>query len=320
METNPHPHTHAWVAGLASALVGLTLMHVFPNMKGISKVFFLVSLFHLLGATLVIGATLAFGPEPLWRTVSRLVGRSHDPREFDFGWSAGWMNILWLIGLALAAVALGLQLSYPEYWPAWFLVMLLAVTFFIGNGLLRASMRLDCANLPMVDLFSSDHDRVLDVGSGAGRTIIALSRVLKNQSVTAFDRFNADYINGGGKQLLQRNVAIAGLTDRVQIESGDITRMPFPAAAFDSAVSTHVMDHLGNGKQQGLAEVFRVLKPGGRFLMVVWVPGWTSFAIGNVFSFHLTSKKQWRKLAHTAGFEVQQEGMFNGYWFVVLRK
>ncbi len=320
METKTHPHTHAWVAGLASALVGLTLMHVFPAMKGISKIFALVSLFHLVGATLVIGATLAFGPQPLRRAVSRLLGRSHDPREFDFGWSSGWMNILWLMGLALAGVALGLQLSYPRYWPAWFLLALLAVTFFIGNGLLRASMRLDCANLPMVDLFSSDHGRLLDVGSGAGRTIIALRRVLKNQTVTAFDRFNADYIDGGGRNLLQRNLAIAGLSDRVQIESGDITRMPFPEASFDSAISTHVMDHLGRGKQQGLAEVYRVLKSGGRFLMVVWVPGWTSFAIGNVFSFLFTSKNQWRKMARAVGFEIQDEGMFNGYWFILLRK
>lgn len=53
---------------------------------------------------------------------------------------------------------------------------------------------------------------------------------------------------------------------------------------------------------------------------MVWVPGWTRFAIGNVFSLRFTGKGEWRKMARSAGFDIQHEGMFNGYWFVVLRK
>ena len=115
-------------------------------------------------------------------------------------------------------------------------------------------------------------------------------------------------------------LAIAGIADRVSIERGDITAMPFPPSAFDSAVSAHAMDHLGPGKQQGLDEVYRVLKPGGRFLMVVWVPGWTTFAMANVLSFFLTSKEHWRRMARQSGFAIEDEGLMNGMWWALLRK
>jgi SAM-dependent methyltransferase len=89
---------------------------------------------------------------------------------------------------------------------------------------------------------------------------------------------------------------------------------------FDAAVSAHVVDHLKEHKRRGLAEIRRVLKPGGRFLMVVWVPGWVTFALANVFCFALTTPAGWRKLAADVEFEIRDEGTFNGMWFAVLER
>ena len=66
--------------------------------------------------------------------------------------------------------------------------------------------------------------------------------------------------------------------------------------------------------------MYRTLKPGGRFLLIVWVPGWTMFVVANVLSFLLASKRSWRRMATDAGFEIADEGTLNGSWFVVLRK
>ena len=104
------------------------------------------------------------------------------------------------------------------------------------------------------------------------------------------------------------------------IETGDLTALPFGEGSFDSAVSTNVYDHLGANKELALREMFRVLKPGGRFLMAVWVPGLVMFAVANVISFFLTPKSAWRAMARRAGFEVVDEGAFNYAWFVVFRK
>lgn len=178
----------------------------------------------------------------------------------------------------------------------------------------------DYVVLPMVDLLRSDHDLVLDAGSGAGRTTIALSRILKNGRVVAVDRFDATYIEDGGLDLLKQNLRLANLNERVTIEKADLTALPFEDQTFDSAVSTHVYDHLGHQKEQGLREIFRTLKPGGRFLMGVWVPSWPMFAVGNVFSFFLTPRREWRTMAQRAGFKVVDEGVFNNTWFVLVER
>ena len=87
-------------------------------------------------------------------------------------------------------------------------------------------------------------------------------KVLRRGRIVAFDRFDAWYIDGGGRALLERNLRIAGLPGRVEVVTGDLTRMPFPDAHFDSAVSAHVIDHLKQHKKTALAEIRRVLKPG----------------------------------------------------------
>jgi len=175
-------------------------------------------------------------------------------------------------------------------------------------------------SLPMVPLLAGDHDLVLDAGCGAGRTTIAVGRTVRNGRIVSFDRFDADYIDGGGRALLENNLRVAGLADRVRIEQGDLTNLPFNEASFDSAVSAHAIDHLGSQKETGLAQIFKVLKPGGRFLLVVWVPGWTMFAVVNVLSFFLTGKAGWRIMARRAGFEVVEDGAFNGVWFMLLQR
>ena len=69
-----------------------------------------------------------------------------------------------------------------------------------------------------------------------------------------------------------------------------------------------------------LAEILRVLKPGGRFLVVAWVPGWLTFSLANVFCLLLASPADWRRLAAEVGFVVHDQGMFSGLWFVVLER
>ena len=194
---------------------------------------------------------------------------------------------------------------------------LLSATFFAGGLITSASGRYDNAFLPMVDLLSQREGRILDGGCGAGRTTVALGRAYSGVRIVALDRFDSDYIEGGGEQLLERNLRLADLTSRVEIERGDLTALPFPDATFDAAVSAHAIDHLGSQAPNGLREMRRVLKPGGRFLLIVWTPGWTMFAVVNFLSFLLVSGRSWRRMATDAGFAIADEGALNGNRFFV---
>ncbi len=313
-------HNHGWLVGVGGLAAGASLMVLFPRLEAIGGVLILVALFHLLGIAIVLASITSFAPARFGRLAARLRRKAPLGEAYDFGWSWGAMNGHWLAAAAILSAALGLQIQWPALWPIWFAVALLGVSWFVGGILLRTSKRADFAALPLVDLLRSDDDLVLDAGCGGGRTTLALSKVLGNGRIVALDRFDAYYIDGGGRALLERNLRLAGLGERVGIERGDLTRLPFPDEHFDSAVSAHVIDHLKEHKRTGLAEIHRVLKPGGRFLMIVWVPGLATFSLANVFCHLLTTKAGWRRLAADVGFKIRDEGTFNGMWFAVLER
>jgi len=313
-------HSHFWILGVGGVIAGLILLVYVPRLTLVSKSLLLFAGFHVVGGVVLLASLYAAGLRGLVRRWMGVEGRAGQAETYDFGWGPGWMNGLGIAALICVAVAVALQVTAAPLWPLALLLVAAALTFVAGNLIMRSFRRADHVVLPMVDLVRGDQDLVLDAGCGAGRTSIALKRVLRAGRIVAVDRFDAGYIDDGGAKLLERNLRIAGLTDRVSIEPADLTALPFPEGRFDAAVSTHVYDHLGAQKAQGLGEVVRVLKPGGRFLMAVWVPGWTMFAVANVLSFFLTSKAAWREMAQQAGFQIVDEGVFNHAWFLLLEK
>ncbi len=78
---------------------------------------------------------------------------------------------------------------------------------------------------------------------------------------------------------LQASLRADGVEQRVTIQPGGMRKLPFEPAAFDAAVSTYAMDHVNlAGSVAALAKIFRVLKPGGDFLLtVISKDGWLKF-------------------------------------------
>ncbi|MDO9077646.1 MAG: class I SAM-dependent methyltransferase [Brevundimonas sp.] len=315
-----HAHGHMWLIGVAGMAAGLLLMVYVPSMTAISQSLLLLAGFHVVGGLVLLASLYVVGLRDFLRHLTGADRRAARATRLNFGWGPGWMNGLAIAALASAAAAVAANVAFPPAWPAAAARWMASVVFMAGNTIMRGAGRVDHVVLPMVDLLSGEEDLVLDAGCGAGRTTIALGRALRSGRVVGLDRFDANYIADGGRALLDRNLEIAGLADRVTVEVGDVTSMPFDDGRFDAAVSAHVYDHLGGRESAALAETLRVLKPGGRFLMIVWVPGWAMFAVANVFSLFLTGKADWRKKARAAGFETLDEGMFNNAWFILLAK
>jgi len=66
-----------------------------------------------------------------------------------------------------------------------------------------------------------------------------------------------------------RNASLEGVSDRVRIETGDMRALPFPDASFDVVVSSLAIHNItsAGGREQAIAEAFRVVKPGGRIVI-----------------------------------------------------
>ncbi|WP_340818131.1 class I SAM-dependent methyltransferase [Methanolobus sp. WCC4] len=247
-----------------------------------------------------------------------------DERKYDFYYRTNGL-IYGLRIMGIICLVAGLILFFNKWWPYLQLLslplILLSANFFIGSVVALKVSTSDYMTLPFVDLFSSDNDLVLDAGCGAGRVTIELSKVLKNGSIVALDLFDpkVDPMSGG-RDLLEKNLEIAGINDRVQIVQGDVTHLEFENNTFDSATSALLLNNLGKARLSGLQELHRVLKEGGKLLVIVPVPSLHTFAMMSIFCFAMTSGKKWQSLFKQAGFSILEEGDINFGRYFLLQK
>jgi arsenite methyltransferase len=115
---------------------------------------------------------------------------------------------------------------------------------------------LGCGN-PMMVAALEPGERVLDLGSGGGIDVLLSARRVgptgKAYGLDMTDEMLA---------LAQENAAKAGATN-VEFLRGQIEAIPLPAGSIDVVISNCVIN-LSTDKPAVLAEMFRVLSPGGR--------------------------------------------------------
>jgi len=105
-------------------------------------------------------------------------------------------------------------------------------------------------------------ERALDVGAGPGFLVSEMAeQVGPNGRVTGLD------ISDSMVALAQRRCAEEPIKSRTTIIKADATALPFPDASFDVGVSTQVYEYVPD-IAQALAELHRVLRPGGRVLIL----------------------------------------------------
>jgi SAM-dependent methyltransferase len=96
--------------------------------------------------------------------------------------------------------------------------------------------------------------RVLDVGCGDGR----IPRQYASPEVVCVDRSEA---------------AVAAARDRgLDARLGDVRELPFADGSFDAVTCNHTLYHVDD-RDRAVAELARVLRPGGRFVGIYNAPG-----------------------------------------------
>lgn len=131
------------------------------------------------------------------------------------------------------------------------------------NGLLKAFERdLYLRRLaPHLDALPREA-RVLDAGCGVGRfTGALLERGLRVDGLDA---------SASALKAAARHALAAGVSGRLSLRLGDVRRMPYEDAAFDAVLALELVCYQ-RPSEASLAELLRVLKPGG--LLIVSVEG-----------------------------------------------
>ena len=99
------------------------------------------------------------------------------------------------------------------------------------------------------------YSRAIEIGYGAGATLLAIAG-----SVDELHGIDLDSDPGGLRAMLGEQGRAAELI------RGSVFALPYQPAEFDLVVCFSVFEHLRD-YEQGLAEVVRILKPGGLFLL-----------------------------------------------------
>ena len=106
-------------------------------------------------------------------------------------------------------------------------------------------------------------DRVLDLGCGIGNILIALAERTDFSLPPVGVDVSPDLIRIG-----EREIARAGMQDRIKLQVAPATHLPFEDGSFDVVVTSHVLKHLDDeALLTSFREVVRVLRSGGRFLL-----------------------------------------------------
>jgi arsenite methyltransferase len=114
---------------------------------------------------------------------------------------------------------------------------------------------------PVRYAFLQPGEVVLDVGSGGGiDTILAARRVGSTGRAIGLDIVEAMI------ERARANAADAGVEGWTEFRLGEMEQVPLPDASADVVISNGVLN-LSARKSRALAEIFRVLKPGGRIAL-----------------------------------------------------
>ncbi len=124
-------------------------------------------------------------------------------------------------------------------------------------------------------------DSVLDIGSGTGTLLLAAAdRVGPSGSLQGIEP-SAEMMAHAQRKAQARHVSVI-------FREGSADTLPFADASFDAAFCTLVFHHLPAAMQAtAIGEMCRVLKPGGRLILVdLQPPGKVSAAMSLVTFFH----------------------------------
>jgi arsenite methyltransferase len=160
-------------------------------------------------------------------------------------------------GHALAGVALSVVVAALLVCVAFHLHTTLRGKFVIWDGVLD-------------ELDLSGDERVLDIGCGRGAVLVQVAKRLTTGRAVGIDLWRVADQSGNSEAATRRNLTAEGVAERVEVLTADMTDLPFPDASFDVVLSSIAIHNVPttHGRAAAISEAIRVLRPGGRLVIV----------------------------------------------------
>jgi SAM-dependent methyltransferase len=196
------------------------------------------------------------------------------------------------IGIPLAVIGLWLGLAYARLYKSVFSVDDAGVMWSTITGF---------------DKTLQGDEQVLDVGCGTGRVAIGIAKLLTTGQVVGVDIF--EWVSGSSPDIAIENARIEGVSDRIEFKHGDAIDLPFEDQTFDLVTMGSVLHEIEDEqlKIKALSEVNRVLKPGGRFVILELLRNRKMFAWLLFFAFVFKPLAYWNNLFGAfTDFEIEE--------------
>lgn len=131
------------------------------------------------------------------------------------------------------------------------------------------------------DLHLQGEEKVLDLGCGRGILLCEIAKYLNQQTAYGVDFWSTKDQSKNALEETLKNVKLLNLENKVKVQTADIRSLPYPKESFDVVVSSLCLHNLKEKKERekALMELLRVLKPGGKFVLldIFYVKDYVSF-------------------------------------------
>jgi arsenite methyltransferase len=185
-----------------------------------------------------------------------------------FFFAAGGMAAIGFIAATIAFTSQSLLVKVTIF------ALVIAALYLIGMGCLmvywsRVQKITECRQLLEQINWRGD-EQILDVGCGRGLLLISSAKKLTTGKATGIDIWSAKDQSENSPEGALENARLLGVRDKIEIMMADMRAMPFADHSFDLVMSHWVVHNLESkaDRDTSLAEMARVLKPGGMLLLV----------------------------------------------------
>lgn len=189
----------------------------------------------------------------------------HPRRNGSYGIDAPYASIL-LSGFVVFYLYLAVTTGRVAFWFCLAVSVALATSHFYYT--LRGKFVVWSELLDSLRLRGDE--RILDLGCGRGAVLLMAAQHLTTGRAVGVDLWRTFDQSGNSEDATRRNAVAEGVVDRIELHTADLTTLPFADESFDVIVSSLAIHNIDSrtGRQKAIAEAVRVLRPGGRLVIV----------------------------------------------------